>query len=98
MKFCTGVLGITLIITNTKIFFDIMFQGDILGYSGAYFGILRLLFENRSIYSVKCYTDVLDVPFVGQYTIFFHIMTLLGSLRGYFRAHFGQCLSNTSNC
>ena len=98
MKFCTGVLGITLIITNTKIFFDIMFQGDILGYSGAYFGILRLLFENRSIYSVKCYTDVLDVPFVGQCTIFFHIMTLLGSLRGYFRAHFGQCLSNTSNC
>ena len=48
MKFCTGVLGITLIITNTKKKLSSCpaLQGDILGYSEAYFGILRLLFEN----------------------------------------------------
>ena len=34
--------------------------------------------------------------FWGSLHNFFHIMTLLGSFRGYFRAHFGQCLSNTS--
>ena len=98
MKFCTGVLGITLIITNTILFFFFWtscpaLQGDTLWYSGAYFGILRLLFENCSICSVKNCTDVLGVPFEGHFTIFFHIMTLL---MGYFSARFGQRLSNTS--
>ena len=98
MKFCTDVLGITLIITNTNIFLTLSPApyGDILGYSGAYFSILHLLFENRSIRSVKFCTDILGVAFEGHCTISFHIMTLLGSLRGYFWAHFRQCLSNTS--
>ena len=65
-------------------------QGVILEYFEAYFGTLRLLFENRSICSVKFCTGVLGVPFEGHCIFFFYIMTFLGSLRGYFWAHFGQ--------
>ena len=45
-------------------------QGVILDYFGTYFGILRLLFENRSIWSMKFCIDVLAVPFEGHCTIF----------------------------
>ena len=53
MKFFTGAPGMTRIITSTKIFFDIMSfsSGGHLGYFRAYFGILRLPFENRLICS-----------------------------------------------
>ena len=46
-------------------------QWFILEYFGTYFGILSLLFGNRSICSVKFCTDVLDVPFERHCTIFF---------------------------
>ena len=45
-------------------------QGVILEYFGAYFGILRLLFETRSICFVKFCTDFLGVPFEGHCIIF----------------------------
>ena len=45
-------------------------QGVILDYFGTYFSILRLLFENRSICSMKFCIDVLAVPFEGHCTIF----------------------------
>ena len=76
------------------------FRGHILGYSGAYFSILSLLFENRSITSLKFCRDVLGVPFKGHCTIFFHIMTLLGILRGVFLGSFWAMLKTAKlqNC
>ena len=80
IKFCLGVLGITLIIPN--IFLTSC--PHLLEYFGAYFGILRLLFENGSIFSVKSCTDVLGVLFEGHCTISFHVMTLLANLKWVF--------------
>ena len=88
MKFCSGVLGITLIITNTFLTSCPHLQGVILEYFGAYFSILTLHFENRSICSVKFCKDVHGVPFEGHCSIFFHIVTLLGNIMGVFLGSF----------
>ena len=76
--FCHGilysVLGIILIIINT-IFFGIMSSssGDILRYFGAYFGILRPIFENHSICSHEILCRRSWCYFEGHYIIFFSI-------------------------
>ena len=91
MKFCTGVLGITLIITNTNFCFLTSchaLQGDTLGYSGAYFGILRLLFENRSMCSVKICTQTFLVFLLRVTALFFSISW--PSLWGIFRLVLGN--------
>ena len=90
MKFCSGVLGITLIITNTFFYLTSCphLQGVILEYFGEYFGILCLLFENCSLCSVKCCTYILGVRFEVHCTIFFHILTILWSIREAFLGSF----------
>ena len=90
-EICAGVLGITLIVTNTKYFFTSCppLQGSILGYSGAYFGILCLLFETRSICSHVVLYRCSWCSFRGSLHHFFHIMTLfLDSFFGIFLYNF----------
>ena len=101
MKIFTGVLGITLIITNTKTFFDAMSLssagGDILGYSeGLLWHITATFWEPFNMFSWNFVQTFLVLLWESLHYFFFHIMALLGSLRMYFWAHFGEFSSNTS--
>ena len=100
MKFCTGVLGITLIVTNTNSFLTSCpaLQGDILGYFWVYFGILRLLFGSRSKYSVKFCTDVLGVSFEGHCTTVSISWPYWGTLGGTFGLILGNVYLILHNC
>ena len=74
-------------------------QWFILEYFGTYFGILSLLFGNRSICSVKFCTDVLDVPFERHCTIFFPYRDPAGEPQGsIFRLILGNVYLILHNC
>ena len=70
IKLCTGVLSITLIVTNTKIFLTSCPALQRVHF-GTYFGILRLLFENCSICSHEILYRCSWCSFEGHCTIFF---------------------------
>ena len=72
IKLCTGVLSITLIVTNNKIFLTSCPALQRVHF-GTYFGILRLLFENRSICSHEMLYRCSWCSFEGHCTIFFSI-------------------------
>ena len=86
IKLCTGVLSITLIVTNTKTFLTSCPALQRVHF-GTYFGILRLLFENRSICSHEILYRCSWCSFEGHCTIFFSISWpcwgFLGSVFGY---------------
>ena len=101
MNFCTGVLEITLIITNT--FSDIMSpssRGHFRVFWGLFWHITSTFWEPFNMFSWNFVQAFLVFLLRVTALFFFHIMTLLGRLRvgggQYFGAHFGQCPSNTS--
>ena len=101
MKFCTGVLDITLIITNT--FSDIMSpssRGHFRVFWGLFWHITSTFWEPFNMFPWNFVQTFLVFLLRVTALFFFHIMTLLGNLRvgggKYFGAHFGQCSSNTS--
>ena len=107
MKIFTVVLGITLIITNTKTFFDAMSLSSAGGGTfwdilRAYFDILRQPFENRLICSHEILYRRSWCYFESHYIIFFSISwpcwEALGCIFGLILGNFPLILQNQSIC
>ena len=100
MKFCTRVLGVTLIITSTKNFFSSCssLQGAILGILGPNLTYYIYFLKIVQYVLMKFCTDVLAVPFEGHYTVFSISWPCWGALVGIFGLILGNVLQILLNC
>ena len=97
MGFCTDVLGITLIITNSKNVLEFMSHSS-RGHFGVFWGLFWHISSNF-LEPFNMFCEILCRRFWCSFWrslhYFCHVMTVFGSLRGYLWTHFGQFLSNT---
>ena len=100
MGFCTGVLGITLIITNSKTVLEFMSHSS-RGHFGVFWGLFWHISSNL-LEPFDMFCEVLCrlfwCSFWGSLHYFFHIMTVLGALGDIFGLNLGNVYLILHNC